>query len=513
VVGVAEVAVVAGIAGVVHLVLHRLTRCERIGGADEGYLWYGIQELRRGKVPVRDFRSYEPGRYWWTGSFTVAFRSEFVAVRVAGTSFLALAAALLGVVLLAAGSSWLVVTVAIVVPALWGFRHNKRLDQGVVLLVAAASIELLRSPDLTSSATVGLMAGVALTMGANHGLYAVVAGSVAGLVAVRSPGLGLPDAIFGGILGVAVGSVPLAGFALVNRGFVSAFVERRFREPRRRGTTNLPLPYAWLGSQREVRPAGGVPRLTKFVTKALLTVVPAAALAALAIGFIESSGWVSANAPLVGGGITTLVYWHHVASRADMGHLSTVIVVPLAVVPATVVSPWAVCVVAVGVVGVSLLVAIPMHDRWRRFRHPSNYVQAASPSCSGIWFTRGEAALVDVCVDLDRSIASDEPWIAVPMTMWILPIVRRRSAVYQSFCVYPASAADEDAMLAEIAQQRPPVAIIGMGSIDGRSDRCFKRTHPVVWASILGDYVLDEQRSVPGIEVRIRSDHAEAEST
>ena len=56
--------------------------------ADLGQLWYGTIQTALGEVPMRDFQSYDPGRYYWGAFWFKILRDDgIMALRFSGFAF------------------------------------------------------------------------------------------------------------------------------------------------------------------------------------------------------------------------------------------------------------------------------------------------------------------------------------------------------------------------------------------------------------------------------------------
>ncbi len=487
-----------------------LTIDEPPGGADEGYLWYGVREVAAGRMPVRDFRSYEPGRYWWSVVFYRILGTGLWSMRIAATAFLTLG--LIGTMLMVkgAGHSWIVLVVGAVCTSVWSLFPFKRFDQAILLAVMASVTGLLIDPSPISVTLVGVVAGAAAVFGLNLGLYATVTACLAFLVSVRGPSLDIEHV---GLLavGVLAGSAPLLVAMVAVSGFAAAMWRRRVTDVVQRGSTNLPLPFPvpWRSAPRQIGnvagPAGSL------ILGWMFLLIPLAALSVTALALFGPLEWVDDHPVEIAAGLTTVVAWHHVMSRADLSHLATVVPVPIIGFLAALDSGVIASSVGAGVViAISIIVVVPRHHRMQRHRRPSDFVRHRIGPRSSLWFRRGDAAQLDAVSRLLTETDPESPILAIPMSLWLLPFVGRRSAVYETFCVYPASVEAQRRMIAEIEVTRPPLAIVGVGGLDGRDDLRFPQTHPDVWAHIEAAYeAIDVIEPVPRVIrlLRRRGEH------
>lgn len=449
-------------------------------GADEAYLWHGVQQVSRGRWPHRDFKSYEPGRYLWAALFARAFGAGLLPLRGAGHAFFAvgLAAALL--CLRARGLDWPATALAAFALSAIAHPQHKLFEHAWLLLAWSSCAWLLSAPSPVAWACEGLVLGVSLLFGFNLFLYAS-AGFALALAVATTTGL-LPFAAWrmeAFALGASAGLVPMAAMAL-SPGFARRFYVRRIGTVIARGESNLslPLPWPWRPAPAQLLGLDPAHRRAFQWTFLLLPCLPLVAIAFVALRALPPA--VDAPALLAAAALG-LAAFHHAASRADPSHmlqssapacllllLNAAPFAPLGLVPVAVLMSW---------------LAWPLWHRASSERFLRRRIGG-----SDIDVPNAQARLFDAVAERCGAGLPGNAVFAAPAYPALYAALALESPVYDTFCLYPAGDAAQREMIDAIERAPVRIAIVSDAPIDGREELRFSRTHPRVWAHLYANF-------------------------
>ena len=206
--------------------LHLLTGDVGFDLWDEGFLWYGVKRTAAGEVPLRDFQSYLPGRYYWAAAWSWILGDGILALRLSNNLFRVLG---LWLGLLAARRvvphTGLLLPIGAVL-ALWMFPQHKPVEASFSLALVYVTVRLVEDPSPRWHFLSGGLVGLAVCFGPNIGLY----GALALLFAIllvherrREGHLARKLAVW--CAGVVVGLAPLLGLMAFARGFATSLGE------------------------------------------------------------------------------------------------------------------------------------------------------------------------------------------------------------------------------------------------------------------------------------------------
>lgn len=457
------------------------TRVRAPLGADEGYLWFGVQQVLRGRMPHRDFKSYEPGRYLWSAILARVFGPGLLVLRISTHLFFALGLLAALLVLRELGLDWVSVFFAGVVLSVWTHPQHKQFEHAWLLMAWAVDAHALLFPSAPTLLLASTTTGLALFFGFNLFLYlggalllALVVASATGLIAPDRPMLAA--VVGGGLLGM----LPFL-LMLSSAGFARNFFRRRVSSVFARGSSNLPLPMPWpwrplpsqlhgLGSARQ--------RVFQWLFLAMF-VLTAGALAMMMV----SPGRFGPVAPgILAAAALGLFASHHAASRADPSHIAQAIgpFCLLTILLAKFATPASVIVIA----ACSLWTVWPLQALVDRRSRSDAFCRKLVGGLQ-IDLPRDQARLFDTATAMCAGEESNSRgFFAAPAYPALYASLFRDSPVYDTFCLYPADENSQQEMIEAIERAGVFAALVSDAAIDGREELRFSRTHPRVWAHL-----------------------------
>lgn len=491
---------------------------------DEGFLWYGVEHTLRGEVPMRDFRSYDPGRYYWCAAWAAIFGDGFLALRLSCALFQAVG---LTFGLLAARRAvhnrWMLVPIAVILAA-WFFPPEKPFEAGLAMVGVFTAVKLIECPSAPRHLAAGIVVGLAAFFGRNLGLYTAL-----GFLAVmallrfklaRGPGdparasvaaeARAPGAreLGAWMLGVVVGYAPMLAMIAVVPGFGASYVDSILFYARQT-SLNAPLPAPWpwtldLASLR-LRPA-----LSGLSLGLCFLCVPIFYLAALVIVLRTKAVDLGPRALFVAALCVGAVYAHHASVRSDVNHLAQsihplllgLIAIPLVLPtdPDRVRKRASIAIVA-GLLVLSALAIAPRQPAGHRLsaRGTANPFVPYLAGADTVWINRAKAQyLAAITATVQARVKPEEKlWIA-PALLTLYPLLGRSSPVWDIYPAWNASAEAEARMLSEMADVQW-VLWVDQPSDDDDALQ-LANSHPAVWRRLMEDF---ERVSLPQLPAAI----------
>jgi hypothetical protein len=462
--------------------------------ADEGFLWHGVMRVLRGDVPLRDFQSYDPGRYYWSALWLrMAGDDGILSLRVAVAAFQAcgLAAALL--LLRRTISGPLALVVAGFVLLLWFVPRHKMFDISISIFAVCAGAALVGRPTPARHFAAGLYIGVAAFFGRNHGLYAAAAIGVLAVLAWYKVDRAQPlRKLLLLAAGTLAGYSPMLFMVLSQPGLFDALVDG-VQAMLRNGETNLRLPVPWPWA---VAYAGTGPWAPHRLAVGLLFVaLPLAYATAFLVLARQRGEAIKRHPELVAAVVVGAVYMHYAFSRAEVLHLAHAIP-PFLIAGFAFPATWR-----------------GHHPRLRFGLYAALLVSAllAAGMMSPLYLhartgerivVRGDMLKVDAetarIVRTVQAVASShmgpgERIVVAPYWPTVYAVLDRIAPVWETFSTSLSSdPAAQRRMVQELEAGHVEWALIGNAKLDGREDRRFSNTHPITWR-----YLQEHYREVP----------------
>lgn len=471
--------------------------------ADEGYLWHGVIRVLEGAVPIRDFRAYDPGRYYWCAMWMRFMGRDLVSLRITmlATQILALAMGVSAVHV--STGQWMPTLLASLALVAWMLPRYKQVDIFFPMTAALVAVQLVNNPCASWQVLAGVFAGFCLLFGLNHAIYA--GGGLTlliGIMAFHHHGPAFGESMIWYALGGCIGILPAIAMLIGIPGLRQAYWRQKILKVLRRRTTNLPLPVPWLWRPAP-RNLENLDQGTRQTVRAGFTVMPffyglALLPAVLTFHPVTPREWAGIAVSCVG-----VFYMHHAMSRADITHLaqaSPPLIIGLITCLSSYEYGW---MMVAPLVVVSLLLIYRPHDPSHR-----PFVNASGSGFefdkveiegNALFLPRDMARYVVRLYDLVETYSKRGDLVLfVPNLVTLYPLFARKSANYDIYCVHPASDEEQSSMIGQLIAAGPHLALVANRAIDTRDELRFSNTHPDVWQYLHREFtVLDIAGNLP----------------
>lgn len=471
--------------------------------ADEGYLWFGSQRVFAGDLPIRDFQSYDPGRYYWSAFiFWVTGADGLFEQRIANHAFglVGIVAAL--VTLRRAGVPWYLRAIALVLLLLgMGFPGFRTYEKTLSILAVAVVYQLLNQSGPRRWFLAGAAIGGFFFFGRNHGIYLTAAVVLSQLFVWfkyrQFPGRADWRSL---TIGLVLGGLPLVVFVSSPGAWLS-YMDSWLLILAGKWQIGLPIPFPWrLGNLSFASLAAAQP----FGVGLAFLIVPLSYVLTLAVLLAGRQRLTPVQCLLLAAACAGLTYLHHGVDRADWEHLSEAMFPWLLLGVALAqrmnsqagrAAAWA---TAVSVLLFTTALFLPSQPAYGLAMSPRSYDEVSVHGRKFVVSRYFSSILNGVEITYRACGMPRDGVFFAPHFPMLYAYLNSRSPVYESYHMGAANDAYEMAVgSAETLQKLTFAMVDPYSAVDGREEYRFPNMYPQVWAALENRFIQVRVRGLP----------------
>lgn len=479
--------------------------------ADEGVHWYASQRILFGGVPILDYSSYDPGRYYWTAALMWLFGdSDFFLYRVGAATFqfLGLYVSLLIISYHQKNRKVDIFYLMLcsMVLCIWMSTYLLSFNYTVLVCLFFVLIRVVGVPCKQNIFIAGIALGLAAVFGRNLAVY----GAFAYLCALAWTHLERNEklettvfqSIYIGFFGICLGYLPVLCMFLFVSGFPQAFI-KSIQLLVDAGSTNIPLrlPMPWHFSWGQLVSSDTALSLreSRKLGTGLFFVLNVVAILSLAIWLTIKKFRGERVIPIVVA-LTFLLLFslHYPFSRASLVKIALT-TIPVLITTLALVSSFHIfikCGLAILVLAMSLFTFNTMDHCTSQENCTEIVIRGDVLNTSIRKYRKLERInhIVNAYAPGEEDSFAVLPAMAFSNAQW-----QRESPINSLYAVFPRAKWHQKEEIERIKKNRP--AFIAVQEAEGESPWNYRHTNPLVYEFIKNNFDEPDAWEPPGYEL------------
>ncbi|RLC61316.1 MAG: hypothetical protein DRI01_08715 [Chloroflexi bacterium] len=463
---------------------------------DEGFLWYGAVQTASGKVPIRDFQSYDPGRYYWVAFWFKLFGDNLLSLRISVGIFQAIGLALGLLSLRKVIRSWTMLIIAGCLLITWMIPRHKVFESSLALAAVFFAFCLMRNPTSRQHFVCGIFIGVSAFFGRNHGLYNVLAFFFLILFIrfkFKLDRRKFMERIGAWIAGILLGYSPMLIIMLVTPGFFDSFVESILVMLSSKCTNiSRPVPWPWRCDYSQL---SVIRCIREFCTGMFFLLPPLFYISSVIAIVFSRRNSLSRKSLLIASTFVGIMYLHHIFARPALNHLAQGIapfLIGLLSLPFAfkfsdkkALNTTLLMVLA----GMTFFTAGMSSFFWRYRDYPAEIVVKYDLNGDRIWLTKNVVNLIETVKRINsQKVPENEGFLIAPHWPGFYPLLGRESPLKEIYFLLPQTLERQKEMIRQLKKKNVNWVILADTAPDNRDDLRFRNTHELVWRHFLNDF-------------------------